>query len=458
MDIGDKLRTAVSRYQLLAAGDRVLVAVSGGQDSVALATLLADLRQELQLDDLVIGHLHHGLRGAAADADQASVKALAERLGCGFVTERVDVAQLARERRVGIEVAGREARYAFLQRAAESHQCSKVALGHTATDRAETLLMNLMRGAGLRGLASIPPRRGIFVRPLILATRQDTADFCRSRGLRVCEDSSNSDVAYRRNRVRAELIPQLEAQYGPGVEAALCRAAEHAWQELEWTEPLVAETYQRCSVGGALRVAEVQALAPGLRLRVLRHFLQRAGFPVRDIGTERWEALSELVAGGETGKRVELARGLSVCLEYGLLKVGSSAPGPSWEQEITLSVPGRVSLPDGRSVVAEWVTGEVPEGGPAVGVLDADRAGPELQVRLCRPGDRFVPSGMRGRKKLQDYFVDAKVPRAQRRPLVVLARGEILWVVGHRLAETARPSETTRRFLVVRVVGERMRS
>lgn len=457
MDIGAKLRAAVKRYQLLEAGDRVLVAVSGGQDSVALATLLAELKQDLQLDHLVIGHLHHGLRGAAADADQTAVAALANSLGCGFVAARVEVGRLAQERRVGVEVAGREARYAFLREAAESHHCTKVALGHTATDRAETLLMNLMRGAGLRGLASIPPRRGIFVRPLILATRQDTADFCRSRGLRVGEDSYNRDLAYRRNRLRLELVPQLEAQYGPGVEAALCRAAENAWLELEWTEPLVAETCQRCSAGGALRAAEVGALAPGLRQRVLRHFLERAGLCARDITADGWEALSELVARNQTGKRVELGPGLSVCLEYGLLQIDSPAPGPSWDQEVLLPVPGQVCLPDGCSVSAEVVTGEAPVSGPGVAVLDADRAGPELRLRLARPGDRFVPAGMRGHKKLQDYFVDAKVPRAQRRPLVVLARGEILWVVGHRLAETARPSEMTRRFLVVRVSGEQRR-
>lgn len=457
MDIREKLLTAVARYRLLDGGERVLVGVSGGQDSVALAMLLGDLRPNLGIS-LAIAHLHHGLRGEAAGLDQVCVAALAEALECQFVTERVDVAALAEDRRVGIEVAGREARYAFFERAAQSLGCAKVALGHTATDRAETLLMNLMRGAGLRGLASIPPRRGIYIRPLILATRQETGDFCRSRGLWICEDSCNDDPAYRRNRVRAELLPQLEAQYGPGVEAALCRAAEHAWDELEWTEPLVAAAYDRCAADGGLRVADLRALAPGLRQRVLRHFLGTAGEPVRDIGAERWEALSELATRGATGKRVELARGLSVCLEYGLLRLADSGTPPSWTEEIRLSVPGRVRLPDGRTVSAELDPQAPLESGADVAVLDAERAGPELALRLPRPGDRFVPSGMTGHKKLQDYFVDAKVPREARHPLLVLGRGEVLWIVGHRLAETARPHDESRHLLLVRVLDEQTQS
>ncbi len=455
MNIRDKLLAAVERYGLLEPGDRVLAAVSGGQDSLALAVLLGDLREDLGIS-LAIGHLHHGLR-AEADADQAYVAALAERLGCEFVTERAEVAALARERRIGLEVAGREARYAFFERAARSQGLNKVALGHTASDRAETLLMNLMRGAGLRGLASIPPRRGMFVRPLILATRQETADFCRSRGLEVRHDNLNSDPAYRRNRVRAELLPKLEADYGPGVEAALCRAAEYAWEELEWTEPLVAEAVERCTEGEGLRAAEVRELPPGLRQRVLREFLQRAG-RTEDISAERWEAFFDLATRAESGKQVELGRGLSVCKEYGLLKLAPSDTAREWPEELRLPVPGTVSLPDGRAVSAELAADGPPESGPEVAVLDADRAGMELTVRLPRPGDRFTPSGMTGHKKLQDYFVDAKTPRGARRALLVLGRGEVLWVVGHRLAETARPGDETRRFLVIRVLNEQTQS
>jgi tRNA(Ile)-lysidine synthase len=452
MDIREKLRRATERYRLLAPGDRVLVAVSGGQDSVALATLLGGLSDALRIS-LVVGHLHHGLRGEAADADQAQVAALAERLGCGFVAERMEVAALARERGTGIEVAGREARYDFFERAALAHGCDKVALGHTATDRAETLLMNLMRGAGLRGMASIPPRRGMFVRPLILATRQETGDFCRSQGVGVCEDRCNSDPAYRRNRGRAGLLPQLEAAYGPGLEAALCRAAEHAWDELEWTEALVAEAFERCRGENGLAAEATRALPRGLRQRVLRAFLESGGCALTDISEERWEALGELVSRGQTGKRVELGGGRSVCLEYGALKLRPPTDPPLWSDELRLTVPGATQLLDGRWVVAE-ITATAPEVPSSTGdaaVLDAERAGSELVLRLPRPGDRFVPSGMTGHKKLQDYFVDTKAPQPERHPLLVVGHGEVLWVVGHRLAETARPDEHTRQFVTVRV-------
>jgi tRNA(Ile)-lysidine synthase len=454
MSIREKLLLAVERYRLLASGDRVLVGVSGGQDSVALLALLTELREALEIS-LVVAHLHHGMRGEAADHDLAKVEELARRLQCKSVAEWADVPGLARARRVSVEVAGREARYDFFRRAAVEHHCSRVALGHTATDRAETLLMNLFRGAGLAGLASIPPRRDPYVRPLILVTRQETGDFCRSEGLAVCTDCTNSELRFQRNRVRESLLPQLEREYGPGVAEALSRAADHAWDELAWTEPLVEAAWARCGGSNGLRVVAVQELPAGLQQRVLRRFLRTGGHAVTDLSRQRWGELAALVAQDRTGKRVELGGGWSVQIEYGVLRLqGPTAAPAMWEGEVCLPVPGAAALPDGRCVVAE--VAEAPpadSGGSDLAVLDAELAGDDLRLRLARTGDRFVPSGMAGHKKLQDFFVDNKVPPRDRRPLVLIGHGGVLWVAGHRLAETARPHPGTRRFLVVRVTA-----
>ncbi|MEN6642845.1 MAG: tRNA lysidine(34) synthetase TilS [Armatimonadia bacterium] len=458
MSIKPKLLQAVARYDLLAPGDRVLLGVSGGQDSVTMALLLHELAAELQVS-LVIGHLHHGLRGEVADADLQVVAELARKLGLPFVAERTDVAALAAAEHIGLEEAGRRARYDFFARAAVKHGCNKIAVAHTATDRAETLLINLFRGAGLQGLRSIPPRRGSIIRPLILVSRQETADYCRTQSIAACHDVYNLDPAYLRNRLRADLLPQLEREYGPGIEEALCRAADNMLEELDWTEPLVAQTLAEAREGDALRLSALQELPAGLRHRVLRGFIELSGPSLSDLGYSWWQALDELVQQGHTGKKLELNGQDFVELEYDLVRIRRRQLPPAGPAEVAeLSVPGSVTTPSGAIVRAE-LTNEfppLPQADEPRAIMDAARAGPLLMLRHPRPGDRFVPLGMSGSKKLQDFFVDNKVPARKRRPLLVTnAAGEVLWVVGHRLADGTRVTDQTQQFLVITVSNYR---
>lgn len=458
MPIKRKLMQAVARYDLLAPGDRVLLGVSGGQDSVTMALLLHELSAELQVS-LVVGHLHHGLRGEVADADLQFVAELARRLGLPFVSEQADVAALAEAERVGLEEAGRHARYDFFERAAARHGCNRIAVAHTATDRAETLLINLFRGAGLQGLRSIPPRRGKIIRPLILLSRQETEDYCRTQSIAACHDVYNQDPAYLRNRLRAQLLPQLEREYGPGIDEALCRAADNMLEELEWTEPLVEQALAGAREDEALRLGAIQELPAGLRHRVLGRFIELSGAPLTDLGHSWWRALDELVERGRTGKKLELNGQDFVELEYDLLRLHRRLPPPAGPAETAeLPVPGSITLPSGAVVCAELLDElpTLPQAGEPRAIMDAAKAGPLLMLRQPRPGDRFVPLGMSGSKKLQDFFVDNKVPARKREPLLVTnAAGEVLWVVGHRLAEGAKVTDQTRRYLVVTVSNYR---
>ena len=456
MTIRDKLLRAVARYDLISPGDRLLVGVSGGQDSVTLALLLAELAAELQIS-LVIAHLHHGLRGEEGDADRQFAADLAATLGLPFVSEETDVAALGRTAQCGLEEAGRLARYRFFERAAAEHQCGKIALAHTATDRAETLLMNLFRGAGLHGLRSIPPRRDHIIRPLLLCSRQETGDYCANRGVEPCHDACNADRHHLRNRLRADLMPQLERDYGPDLEQSLCRAADCLWDEIEWTEPLVAQALAEAGTEevSSLSLPALQAMPSGLRQRVLRRFLQQCSGGPKDVSQERWLALEALIKEGQTGRRIELGLGRSVQLEYDLLRMCD--PNESVAQSdfcVRLVIPGAITLADGTVIEAALTA--LPPCLPAAcalqAVLDARRAGGTLLVRPPRPGDRFTPLGLEGTKKLQDFFVDSKTPRRGRHPLLVTtAGGEILWVVGHRLAEAAKVDDATDAYLILSV-------
>lgn len=315
--------------------------------------------------------------------------------------------------------------------------------------------MNLFRGAGLHGLRSIPPRRDNVIRPLILCSRSETEAYCRAHGFEPRHDTCNADLHHLRNRLRADLMPTLERDYGPGLEAALCRAADSLWDELEWTEPLVAEAYAAAATDAAtLSLPALQALPAGLRQRVLRRFLQQSDLGVTDLSQERWLALEALIQEGRTGRTVELGLGRGVQLEYASLRVCAPPLPPPDDSCVTLPVPGRVTLPDGTMVSASLTDSPpaLPAASAPHAVLDAQRAGPTLLLRRPRPGDRFTPLGMSGAKKLQDFFVDTKTPPRGRHPLLVTAAdGEILWVVGHRLAETAKVDDTTDTYLILSV-------
>jgi len=222
-----KVSATISRYNMFPLRSRVLVAVSGGADSLALLHVLYCLRNKYALS-LWVAHLNHQIRGQTADDDQAYVGKVASGLNLEYISGSVDVRGLARRHGGGLEQAARKARYQFLEKTAERLSLTRIAVGHTASDQAETVLMRLIRGSGVEGLAGIPPVRGVIVRPLIEVYRQDTVEYCRSKYLAPRLDESNQDSRFLRNRLRSDLVPHLGKAYNPRIVSALCRTAELA--------------------------------------------------------------------------------------------------------------------------------------------------------------------------------------------------------------------------------------
>ena len=436
----DRVLGAVLGHAMIAPGDRVLVAVSGGQDSLALLHCLHGLRGALGIT-LFAAHLHHGMRGEEADADVAFVEDFCAGLVVPLSVERMSVPGLARERGISIEEAGREARREFLGEVAQREGCRRIAVGHTATDRAETVLMNILRGAGLDGLRGIRPVSGSVIRPLILLTRDATAAYCAAHGLEPRLDRTNLDAdAYLRSRVRLRLLPLIAEQYAPGVEGALVRLAEAAEAELAWTEELVDEAFassrEAVDEGIALRLERLARMPEGLRRRVLRRALHELRGDLRGFAMCHVEALVDLVHGGETGAECRLPFEVCGQREYNRLVLLARRPsgGEAEDWQVSLPVPGSVSLPHGGRMTA---TLQPPPADFAAVTSDeaflaAEAAGDGLVVRAWRDGDRIAPLGMDGSRKLQDLFVDARVPRRERRriPVVLNGRGQVLWVGG----------------------------
>src|SRR5262245_2088756 len=305
-----RIAAAIRRRRLFARDDRVAIAISGGADSVALTLALAELATAARCHAAGLIHVHHGLRGAEADGDAAFCEALAARLGWPIVVSRVDVRARARRDRVSIEVAAREARYEQFEIARQRLDATVVATAHTADDQAETVIMRLLRGAGLRGLGGIPPRRGPFVRPLIDVRRADVRRYLAARDQTVREDASNRDVTITRNRLRHELMPELE-RIAPSAVRALARTADLLRDDEELLTSLAAGL-----ANAEVKAADLANLPPARARRVIRALAARTA--KADLSARHVEAIRALAVSERSGGHLDLP-GLVVDRQRGML-------------------------------------------------------------------------------------------------------------------------------------------
>ena len=451
-----RVLASVRARRLFGPGEHLLVAISGGPDSVALLSLLATLAPSWCLTVSAV-HVNHGLRGAESEEDACFVRGLCDRLGVPVVCERADLVHAAGvRRRRSLQEEAREARYAVLSRVARTVGADKIALGHTADDQAETLLMWMLRGSGTKGLAGMPPaRESLFIRPLLDIPRSELLAHLEARGLEFRLDSSNTKPIYLRNRVRQELLPVLR-RFNPGIVGVLRRQADILREEDRYLEELAAGSLLRCSredTNGEVVLDRDALLAQPLALqrRVLRAVIRRVSGAVRGPAFRAVTDVLERVVHGRSGSGITV-QGARVTRDYSRLRVqprcSQMDPGrvlAEGQQEVTTSlvvpVPSVVRWPLTDQRIRVQYGPPVPDDRDVAGkrsrhtaVFDADRFTMALRVRSWKPGDVFHPAGMQGhRKKLQDYFSDLKLPRAARRriPLLVAPEG-ILWVVGHR--------------------------
>lgn len=452
-DLAGHIEEANRRYDLLPAGARVLVGCSGGPDSTALLHALAGLREALRID-LVAAHVDHCLRGAQSEEDAAFVATLAGSLHVPLETARIDVAAIRRRRHVTIQVAAREARHAFLRAAAAGVGADRIALAHTRDDRVETILLNLLRGCGVDGLAGFPPKRLPIVRPLHDIGRAEVEAYCAAHSLSPRLDASNLDLHYARNRVRAELLPLLRAYYNSNVDAALVRLGDLAAADSEALEEAAAEALAACAVpaGGEaviVSAADMQILPVAIQRRLLRLAIARVRGSLDDVDYHAIEAMrSALLLAQDAAFDLPAAsrEGVRVHVHGGVLAVAPAIrPACRVPWQLNVVVPGITAVPRAGIVLETAVRaqsrsrqtlggGSPAAGGPPRGAnrlsFDLNAVRLPLLVRSRRSGDRIRL--VAGSKKLQDLFVDAKVPAARRDDLPVLvdAEGTVLAVPG----------------------------
>jgi tRNA(Ile)-lysidine synthase len=447
--LADLIRPTLRRHAMLAGGERVLVGVSGGADSVALLVALRALAPEWRLE-LHVLHVDHQLRTDSA-RDAAFVEALGGRLGVPVTVERVRV-------RPGgsLEAAARLARHTALEATATRLGARRIALGHTADDQAETVFMRLFEGAGVRGLAAIPPVRGRIIRPLIEMRRRDVEHALRSAGVEWIDDPTNRDPKFLRNRIRHELLPLLASAYDGDVVPALVRAAALAREATDALDQLAGRELERLAIVEAdgaltLRLAPLRALPSFVAPEVLRQAAARLG-GTASLRAWAHRGLARVTAMPRPRRPFRLG---GVIVEVGgdRVRLGRAVPVPLTPR--VLAVPGRIELPEiGRAMRATILDAagyEVPRDA-AVVAFDADALPSMLTVRARRRGDRLTPFG-HGERRLKTLLIDAKIPRWERSRIPVIeAAGEIVWIGGLRRGAVAPLTEATRRVLQLALV------
>ncbi len=486
---------SIRSSRMLAAGNRVGVAVSGGADSVALLRLFDRLRNELGITIAVV-HFNHDLRGAESEDDAAFVAELAEALTLEFVNAREDVRTEAERRGWNLEDAGRRLRYAFFDRVVREGRATHIAVAHTADDQAETLLAHLIRGTGPTGLGGIHPVAGAIVRPLLGTRREILREYLRANGQTWREDASNRDVRRTRARIREQLLPVLERDFSGAIVDHLSELARFAREEGNFWDALVEDRFQVLAKrdGDAVRIATAGLLTPWqlgsvdsgsltspkynefgpLRMlteRLIRRLYEGVRGNRRELGANHVEQVVQLASGSRSGRHLELPGEIIVRRIFGELifsrrdaieasrDIGTAKEANAYQYVVSLPLNGTatVSIPElgkcFRLKVIDWPEAESDTKRDA-NALDADLLRSPLILRNWRPGDAYKPRGRRHERKLKSMFLAGRVPSGDRATWPVLeSSGRVIWAQGMPAAEEFRARHGTRTGVLIEEEG-----
>lgn len=460
-----KVLAYVQRHKLAAPGDKILAGVSGGADSVCLLFMLLRIRQvwdgRLEIE---VAHIHHMLRGREADRDMEYVQKLCKEHQLPFHGIYCPVEKTAQEKGMSLEEAGRLLRYQELERLRKERGMNKIAVAHHRDDQTETILMNLFRGSGFRGLAGIAAQRDCIIRPLLSLSRHEIEQYLRERKLAYCTDSTNQENIYTRNKIRNELIPYLQTQINPKVREHIAAVGEDA-REIDAYFQKKADNLMEKLVHIEKKQAILYLEQPQAekmeQMYLFRSCIQALGCGLKDVGRIHLEQIYQLSKKEGMGQLV-LPRGILVEKSYQTL-IFSVPESRDAKEHVPCTAP--VFLDDLEEnkpcqyvfggyaftiFLRKWKKIEKIPKKKYTKCFDYDKIEDTLQLRTRKPGDYMLINTQGGRKKLKDYFIDEKIPRQERDAAVLLAAGpQILWVVGHRRSEAYRVQEDTKRILVI---------
>ena len=463
----DRVMDCIYKYKMIAECDAVLIGISGGIDSITLLYSLYFLSDKLKCS-LIVAHANHGLRGEQSDREAEFVRKIADELKLPFVIEKIDVLGYMGEKGLSKQAAARELRYDFFERAAKNTSANKIALGHNADDQAETVLMKLLRGSGASGIAGMRAVRDKIIRPLIEIKRDEITEFVKEKRLRYVEDPSNLEPYYLRNKIRLNLIPLLKEEYNPNIVDTLRETAEIIRDEDEFLESYCSTILSDIIQSKGNEAIEIDVLKLknfhiAIKRRIIRIVLKMLKGDLLKISVVHVEEILNSINKGFSGKSLNLPDGICVLYEYDKLKLFREAEVEEEAEvrfDIPLKIPGEtiLSAPEYK-FIAEIIS---PVDFAAAGFslrnkftafFDMDKLKGALRVRNRVNGDIFHPSGMKGSKKLKEFFIDEKIPRRERDSIPLIVSGDIiLWIVGERTADYGKVDKDTKKILKIEAI------
>lgn len=453
----NKVIETIKKFNMLNNGENVVVGLSGGADSCALTHILTRLSGKMDLHITAV-HINHGIRGEEAERDERSAEEFCRRLNIEFIAYHCDIPSEAAKRGIGEEEAGRLVRYEKFYETAEKKNGAKTAVAHNMNDKAETLIMNLCRGAGMKGLAGIKPVGGSIIRPLIFCTRDEIEKYCDDNNIEYCTDSTNLQNEYTRNKIRNILLPWLSENINPAAGMNMANASELLREEEEYLESKAQEQYKKLlkDSGDGFVSLNADGLASEhgvIRRRVLRIALRSLRPDMRDFGRKHTESAEDILM-GDTGRRISLPGGITVSKGYGLINIlydrekqGAFCydiePGKKYfiketESYVLLSLNEEKNIKNAVNICTKKI--------------DYDKIKDKIQLRTRQTGD-FI-SIKNGRKKIKDIFIDDKIPSDKRDSYPLLVCGKSVIIVGDRLGTDYYVGQDTKNILYIYIWEE----
>lgn len=454
----NKVKSTIELYGMIDRGDRICVAVSGGPDSVALLRILSLLTNDYNLY-LVVAHLNHGLRGRESNRDEAFVQELGRTMKVPVKCKYVPVNLIKRRSGGSLEDICRKERFRFLEDILKGEGLNKIALGHNLNDQAETIMMRFMRGSGMTGIKGmLPIRDNMYVRPLLDVTRKEILAFLKSEGARYVIDSSNLENNYLRNRIRNDLIPKLQDHYNARLVENLGRMANVFRTEDDFIEGAAEDVLKdwKISVDGdmvRIKLSEFKALHSALQKRVVRLLLERISLKSKGIGYLHIAAVMDLINGERPNGSLDLPFQISVEREYDNILISK---GKNHTSLITTpfcypaEIPGVIDIQE-AGIKVKFDIADIDDcdfKSDKTVFMDYNAIEYPLEIRNIRPGDRIQPIGMKGTKKIKEYFIDEKIPKKIRSRIPLLVdRKSVLWIVGMKLSNRVRLTDMTEKMV-----------
>jgi tRNA(Ile)-lysidine synthase len=456
-DMYNKVIETIKKFNMLNNGENIVVGLSGGADSCALTHILTRLSGKMDLHITAV-HINHGIRGEEAERDERSAEEFCRRLNIEFIAYHCDIPSEAAKRGIGEEEAGRLVRYEKFYETAEKKNGAKTAVAHNMNDKAETLIMNLCRGAGMKGLAGIKPVGGSIIRPLIFCTRDEIEKYCDDNNIEYCTDSTNLQNEYTRNKIRNILLPWLSENINPAAGMNMANASELLREEEEYLESKAQEQYKKLlkDSGDGFVSLNADGLASEhsvIRRRVLRIALRSLRPDMRDFGRKHIENAEDILM-GDTGRRISLPGGITVSKGYGLINIlydrekqGAFCydiePGKKYfiketESYVLLSLNEEKNIKNAVNICTKKI--------------DYDKIKDKIQLRTRQTGD-FI-SIKNGRKKIKDIFIDDKIPSDKRDSYPLLVCGKSVIIVGDRLGTDYYVGQDTKNILYIYIWEE----